>query len=97
MSDGTRRWYGGTTSDEITDGQSDRIGVGHWAQDGIAARGVLIDYIAYCEKKGLKDNMDGMSGHAITLEEVKEIAKECNIEFKHGDIFFLRCGFVKTW
>ena len=97
MEDGTRRWYGGTTSDEITDAKSDRIGVGHWAQDGIAARGVLIDYISYCEKKGLKDNMDGMSGHPITLDEVKEIAKECNIEFKHGDIFFLRCGFVKTW
>lgn len=38
-----------------------------------------------------------MNGHAITLEEVHEIAKECNIEFKHGDIFFLRCGFTKTW
>lgn len=38
-----------------------------------------------------------MNGHAITLEEVLEIAKECNIEFKPGDIFFLRCGFTKTW
>ena len=38
-----------------------------------------------------------MNGHAITLEEVKEIASECNITFQHGDIFFLRCGFTKTW
>ena len=38
-----------------------------------------------------------MNGHAITLEEVLEIAKESNIEFKPGDIFFLRCGFTKTW
>ena len=38
-----------------------------------------------------------MNGHAITLEEVKEIAQECNITFKPGDIFFLRCGFTKTW
>ena len=38
-----------------------------------------------------------MTGHAITLEEVHEIAKECNITFKPGDIFFLRCGFTKTW
>lgn len=42
MGDGTRRWYGGTTSDEITSGESDRIGVGHWAQEGIATRGFLI-------------------------------------------------------
>ena len=43
---------GGTTSDEITSGKSDRIGIGHWAQDGIAARGFLIDYVSYREKKG---------------------------------------------
>lgn len=95
MGDGTRRWYGGTTSDEISKMESDRIGVGHWAQDGIAARGVLIDYVSYAEKNGLEHN--GMVGHAVTLENVKEIAKECNIDFKHGDIFFLRVGFTKTW
>ncbi|KAK5190284.1 hypothetical protein LTR47_005722 [Exophiala xenobiotica] len=95
MGDGTRKWYGGTTSDEISQGKSDRIGVGHWAQQGIAARGVFIDYVSYAEKRGLETN--GMVGHAITLEQVKEIAEECNITFQHGDIFFLRCGFTKTW
>ena len=94
-SDGKRTWYGGTTTDEITDDESDRIGVGHWAQDGIAARGFLIDYVSYAEQKGL--DVDGMNGHAITLEEVKEIADQCNITYKPGDIFFLRCGFTKTW
>lgn len=116
MGDGTRLWYGGTTSDEITNGESNRIGVGHWAKDGIAARGFLIDYVSYAEKKGkifsyitscsaLANRpqrgsgieVNGMNGYAITLEEVLEIAKECNIEFKPGDIFFLRCGFTKTW
>ena len=38
-----------------------------------------------------------MNGHAITLEEVREIAEECKIEFKAGDIFFIRSGFTKTW
>ena len=52
MTDGTRKWYGGTSSDEISKGESDRIGIGHWAQDGIAARGFLIDYVSYAEKKG---------------------------------------------
>jgi hypothetical protein len=28
-----------------------RIGIGHWAQKGIAGRGVLIDYLSYAEKK----------------------------------------------
>ncbi|CAK7230052.1 hypothetical protein SCUCBS95973_007443 [Sporothrix curviconia] len=73
----------------------DRIGVGHWAQKGIATRGFLIDYVSYVEKKGGVAN--GMNGTAVTLEEVLEIAKECNIEFQPGDIFFLRVGFTKTW
>lgn len=94
-SDGKRVFYGGTTSNDITDPDSDRIAVGHWAQDGIAARGVLIDYVSYAEEKGVK--VDGLSGTAITLEEVKEIASQCNITFKPGDIFFLRCGMTKTW
>lgn len=38
-----------------------------------------------------------MAGHAIQLEEVQEIIKDCNIEVKPGDIFFMRCGFQKTW
>lgn len=52
MGNGTRAWYGNTSSDEITNGESDRIGIGHWAQEGIAARGFLIDYVSYAEKKG---------------------------------------------
>ena len=116
MGDGTRKWYGGTSSDEISKGESDRIGIGHWAQEGIAARGVLIDYVSYADKKGTiffdavlsetRTNrprwcsgmeLNGMNGHAITLEEVLEIAKESNIEFKHGDILFIRSGFTRTW
>lgn len=93
--DGKRHWYGGTTADEILSKDSDRISVGHWAQDGIAARGFLIDYVSYAEKKGQAAN--GMNGHAITLDEVLEIARDCKITFQPGDIFFLRCGFTKTW
>lgn len=59
MPDGTRMWYGGTSADEISKQESDRIGIGHWAQDGIAARGFLIDYVSYAEKKGTPLNLHG--------------------------------------
>ena len=94
-SDGNRVWYGGTTSEEILDNKCGRIGVGHWAQKGIAARGFLIDYVSYAESKGRQAN--GMDGTAITLEEILDIARNCHITFKPGDVFFLRCGFTKTW
>lgn len=92
---GERVFYGGTTSDEILDVDSDRIGIGHWAQEGIAARGFLIDYVSYAEKKGIVVN--GLGGQMVTLDDVYSIARECQIEFRPGDIFFLRCGFTKTW
>lgn len=33
----------------------------------------------------------------ISLDEVLEIANECNIQFQKGDIFFLRVGLPGTW
>ncbi|OAA66591.1 hypothetical protein SPI_01167 [Niveomyces insectorum RCEF 264] len=97
--DGARVWYGGTTSDEIVGYQSDRIGIGHWAQDGIAARGILVDYVAYAEQQHGPNARaaDGMSGHAITLAEVQAILRQCRIDPQPGDILFVRCGFTRTW
>ena len=94
-------FYGGTTADEILNG-STRIGVGHWAAQGIAGRGVLIDWVSYVEEKKKKKgekapDIDGMSRQMVPLDDVYTIAKECGIEFRKGDIFFLRVGVQKTW
>lgn len=74
---------------------SSRIGIGFWAKKGIAGRGVLIDYVSYAKKKGI--HVDALSRQMISLDEVLEIARECKIEFKSGDIFFLRVGLPGTW
>lgn len=90
-------WYGGTTVEEIMNTDSPRIGIGHWAKKGIAGRGVLIDYASWAERtKGLKPDY-ALTRHKITLDEVLTIAKESNIEFKQGDILFLRVGLPQTW
>ncbi|PIG86655.1 hypothetical protein AARAC_005373 [Aspergillus arachidicola] len=90
-----RVFYGGTTAEEIQDSNSPRIGIGYWAKKGIAGRGVLIDYLSWAEKKGIAVN--GLSQHVVPLDDVLAIARECNIEFQRGDIFFLRVGLTKTW
>ncbi|KAI9041978.1 uncharacterized protein KD926_006315 [Aspergillus affinis] len=90
-----RVFYGGTTAEEIQDPKSSRIGIGYWAKKGIAGRGVLIDYLSWAEKKGISVN--ALSQHAVPLDDVLAIARECNIEFQRGDIFFLRVGLPKTW
>ena len=90
-----RVFYGGTTASEIIDSDSPRIGIGFWAKKGIAGRGVLIDYVSYAEKKGIPTN--ALTHQTVTLDEVLEIARECNITFQKGDIFFLRIGLPGTW
>ncbi|GFF26776.1 hypothetical protein IFM58399_01515 [Aspergillus lentulus] len=88
-------FYGGTTAEEIQDPNSNRIGIGYWAKKGIAGRGVLIDYLSWAEKKGI--SVDALSQHVVSLDDVLTIARECKIEFKKGDIFFLRVGLTRTW
>ncbi|KAL2841561.1 hypothetical protein BJY01DRAFT_236326 [Aspergillus pseudoustus] len=90
-----RLFYGGTTAEEIQDPQNPRIGVGYWAKKGIAGRGVLIDYVSWAEKRGLPIN--ALTQDQISLDIVLEIAKEAQIEFQRGDIFFLRVGLPQTW
>lgn len=56
---------------------------------------MLIDYLSWAEKKGI--SVDALSQHVVSLDDVLAIARECKIEFKKGDIFFLRVGLTRTW
>lgn len=53
-------------------------------------RGVLIDYYAYAVENGI--TYDPWSYHPIPLSTIKKIAEEKGIEFRKGDILFLRTG-----
>lgn len=58
-------------------------------------RGVLIDYASWAEKKGIEYTT--FSLHTITLSDIKQIAAECDITFKKGDILLVRIGVIKEW
>lgn len=90
-----RVFYGGTTAEEIYDRDNQRIGLQHWAKEGIAGRGVLIDYATWAEKKGIQYST--FSLHEIKLRDIEEIAKECDITFRKGDILFIRIGMTQEW
>lgn len=61
----------------------------------VIGRGVLIDYAAWAEKKGI--TYSTFSTHQVRLSDILEIAKECNITFQKGDILFVRVGVTKEW
>ncbi|PYH91458.1 hypothetical protein BO71DRAFT_48937 [Aspergillus ellipticus CBS 707.79] len=90
-----RVFYGGTKVEEIEDRKSDRIGLQHWAREGIAGRGVLIDYATWTEKR--KIEYSTFSTHQVRLSDIIEIAAECGIAFQKGDILFVRIGVTKEW
>ncbi|KAH7240763.1 uncharacterized protein BKA55DRAFT_648869 [Fusarium redolens] len=90
-----RVFYGGTTKEEILDRSNDRIGIHHWAQEGITGRGVLIDYASWAERNGI--TYSTFSLHTIKLNDIHQIAKECNITFQRGDILLVRIGVIKEW
>ena len=56
---------------------------------------MLLDYASWAEKKGI--SYSTFSTHQIRLSDLKEIAKECNVTFKRGDILFVRIGVTKEW
>lgn len=90
-----RVFYGGTTAAEIEDRRNDRIGLQHWAKEGIAGRGVLIDYVTWTERQGIQYST--FSTHEIKLADIEAIATESNIVFEKGDVLFVRIGMTKEW
>ncbi|KAK6189274.1 hypothetical protein LQW54_013433 [Pestalotiopsis sp. IQ-011] len=90
-----RVFYGGTTESEILEKENDRIGIHHWAREGITGRGVLIDYASWADGQGLEYTT--LSQHTIQLADILEIAERSNIVFERGDILLVRSGFTREW
>ena len=62
---------------------------------GIVSRGILVDYVRYAEKKGIK--YDAWTRHEISLSAIKEILQEEKVTPRPGDVFIVRSGFVKRY
>ncbi|KAJ3493656.1 hypothetical protein NLG97_g4601 [Lecanicillium saksenae] len=87
-------YYNGTTQEQIMN--SNRIGTHAWVETGgIVGRGVLLDWAAWAEKKGLK--VDLHSEYSITAETLNEVAESQGTTFKQGDILFIRTGFTLSY
>lgn len=67
----------------------------HWAREGIAGRGVLIDYASWAAARGIA--YSAFSQHVVTMEEIRCIAEEEGVKWQEGDILFVRMGVVGEW
>jgi hypothetical protein len=60
---------------------------------GIVGRGVLLDYRAYAQAKGITYEVCGR--HAITIQDLETVAEFQGTELKRGDILIIRSGIAE--
>lgn len=92
----TGKFYNGVSPDDLSQEQhSHRLGIHHMARRGIAGRAVLLDYERWATKQGKQ--VDPFTCHVITLDELKQVAKDQHVEFMPGDILLLRTGWMAAY
>ncbi|MGH9799717.1 MAG: cyclase family protein, partial [Blastocatellia bacterium] len=88
-------FYNGVTEDQIADPANPRNGIHHWARQGIAGRGVLIDFERFAAAHGIAFTPGERYG--ITAEQMQAAAKWQGVSFQTGDILLLRVGWIEWY
>jgi len=101
----TNTFYNNThSSDIIGPAANHKCSVHHWANHGIAGRGILLDYKAYCDKKGVAFNP--YEADRISYAELEACGTDQGIDIRPqaqggdiqiGDMLFIRSGFIKSY
>lgn len=90
----TRKFYGGRTQADLEG--SNVMGVDAWVEKGgIVGRGVLLDYVSFCEHKGIA--LDALSSTSIPLAHLKEMVRNAKVEIRNGDVLFIRSGYTQAY
>ncbi|TPX16775.1 uncharacterized protein E0L32_012394 [Thyridium curvatum] len=67
----------------------------HWHSRGcLVARGVLIDYKAWADHKGVQ--YDLFDAHRIQISEIEQVAADQGVKFRQGDVLIIRTGFTEA-
>lgn len=80
---------GATLDDVLTRG---RAGISHWAERGLATRGVLLDLARGASAAGRP--FDPGSPYAFTVDDLEAARLAAGIEFRLGDVIVVRTGFT---
>ncbi|KAJ5884729.1 hypothetical protein N7495_009239 [Penicillium taxi] len=91
---GLRKFYNGHTIEDIE--SSDVIGLHTVAEHGgITGRGVLLDFADWASSNSV--SVSSFSSEPVTLDNLKRIIKDYQLEFRKGDILFIRSGFTAAY
>lgn len=62
---------------------------------GMTGRGVLLDFADWAVSNAI--SISALESQAITLENIKQVVKDHRLEFRKGDILFIRSGFTEAY
>jgi kynurenine formamidase len=86
-------FWGGRTQDP-TDGPNG-LGIDHWAEHGIAGRGLLVDVAAWRERAGHPPSP--LAPYAITVADLEATMASQGVTPEIGDIWCVRTGWVGAY
>lgn len=100
----TRSLYQVKGEDILGPESNSKCGIHAWAQHGIVARGVLLDFATYAEAHGISINHyeNDKISHATLVEVGKSQGIDIRPEsqggdIKVGDVLLIRSGFLKNY
>jgi kynurenine formamidase len=70
------------------------LGVHHFAEHGVAGRGVLVDVAGWLESRG---DYDPLGSQPITVEDLQGTIDAQGVELRTGDILCIRTGWSKGY
>lgn len=65
------------------------------AEKPIVTRGVLLDWYAYAQRKGLPHHP--FTNQAIPLDELHQVVREQRVTFRQGDVLVIRTGWTAAY
>lgn len=84
-------FYTGVVQDPV--GAPRRLGVEHWAEQGVVGRGVLLDVDRHLRDTGF----DPMRPHAVDAATLADVAASQGVQVRDGDIVCVRFGWTRAY
>ncbi|KIW81117.1 hypothetical protein Z517_04140 [Fonsecaea pedrosoi CBS 271.37] len=90
----TKQHYNGILHDDIIG--TEELSIHSWSErGGVVGRGVLVDFASWAERNGVE--IKPATSQVISLQVIKQILEEENVQLKHGDILILRTGLIQAY
>ncbi len=95
IGDDENGFYNGATLEEVIAPGAGRLGIEHWAERGIAGRGVLVDVVRWSLEEG--ESLDPFDFFAIGPTLIEEILERRGVTLAKGDMLIFRTGWVEAY